>query len=323
MEANIEITVDPLRVQPQWSEVPTTRWFMSFASGLSTPLNCHGERSLGISTLWLPQIQRPPGKMLPLFFQPKWVYRNTVTPESNGSSFSPDPDWHPRPLGARSQRVKPPSFASSLRAEFDLWPACRAATPHHPTLGGRKRWENLWFSPTGVSKKFHPFPCSNLDQLHGGSPCHPSHPPESPGGTHQPIRLIIWAGAWRGGQSFSWRMYHLVLPKSTRMISDVGPWKIQGTLFSCTLSNSVQYLGFPEVQGVSLFFNGWHVDIAAGSLVNLLHSSNWNLVFFLDSDSVTPILTIIPVALLTKLVCVTNCFWGSSRLATAEKGWFS
>ena len=38
---------------------------------------------------------------------------------------------------------------------------------------------------------------------------------------------------------------------------------------------------------------------------------------------VTPILTNIPVTLLTKLVCITNFFWGSSQLATAKPGWSS
>ena len=125
---------------------------------------------------------------------------------SNGFSSFFDPNGLPR---------RDP-VASSLRAEFDLWPACRATTPHRPTFKSR------------VSGQCHPFhvPKKMSKNMSSQVTLHILHPRALAELTNQSVwssgqRLVVGLGASLHGYF-------------TQKYSDVGKSKIPGTLFSYT-----------------------------------------------------------------------------------------
>lgn len=112
---------------------------------------------------------------------------------------------------------------------------------------------------------------------------------------------------WSSGQGSAWASEFQLTGTMwfcPKVPKDVGQSKLQGTLFSSTLSNSK----------VSLSLDGEKCRYCSRQPCESFTFIKLKQGFF---RIVTPILTNIPVTLLTKLVCIANFFWGSSQ-ATAS-----
>lgn len=190
-----EITVDFSSVQPQWSEVPyvnTTKlpWRKIFGDFYSMIASDSAASWQNAATVLPTKMGLPDG-------YPRFQF--------NGSSFSPDPDWHPRPQGPLS--ATKPRLSPHLFEQSSIYG--QRVEQQHLTIPHLEAEKVPSFSMFQIGSCHH----VQKHQLHGRS--HKSHPPESPGRTHQPIRLIIWAGLGVGFR-VSVDGYHVVLPKSTK-----------------------------------------------------------------------------------------------------------